>query len=174
MPFSYDSGQIGHPIWLARGYPARAASRREKTSHFRFHVPTWKVQARTFLDMRNDETTAVFCVSKQETHDAAAGDPPCTRLSGAETPRGASSDCRCSWATCIWRASELLPRRHGVSRWPDLPTRWGSVERQATFPPKMSEANRLGHRVRRRRRAKGVRVVSGEERGHSPPCCSRD
>ena len=47
----------------------------EETSHFRFHVPIWKVRGRTFLGMGNDETTAVFCVSEQEADDAAAADP---------------------------------------------------------------------------------------------------
>ena len=47
----------------------------EETSHFRFHVPIWKVRGRTFLGMGRDETTAVFCVSEQETDDAAAADP---------------------------------------------------------------------------------------------------
>jgi hypothetical protein len=47
----------------------------EETSHFRFHVPVWKVRGRTFLGMGRDETTAVFCVSEKEAEDAAAADP---------------------------------------------------------------------------------------------------
>jgi hypothetical protein len=47
----------------------------QETSHFRFHVPVWKVRDRTFLGMGKDETTAVFCVSEQEANDAAAADP---------------------------------------------------------------------------------------------------
>jgi hypothetical protein len=47
----------------------------EETSHFRFHVPIWKVAGRTFLGMGKDETTAVFCISEQEADDAAAADP---------------------------------------------------------------------------------------------------
>ncbi len=47
----------------------------EETSHFRFHVPIWKVGGRTFLGMGKDETTAVFCISEQEADDAAAADP---------------------------------------------------------------------------------------------------
>lgn len=47
----------------------------EETSHFRFHVPVWKVRDRTFLGMGKGETTAVFCVSEQEANDAAAADP---------------------------------------------------------------------------------------------------
>jgi hypothetical protein len=47
----------------------------DEISHFRFHVPIWKVRGQTFLGMGNDETTAVFCVSEQEAEDAAAADP---------------------------------------------------------------------------------------------------
>jgi len=47
----------------------------EETSHFRFHVPVWKVGGRTFLGMGKDETTAVFCISEQEAGDAAAAEP---------------------------------------------------------------------------------------------------
>jgi hypothetical protein len=47
----------------------------EETSHFRFHVPIWKVRGRTFPGMGKDETTAVFCISEQEADDAAAADP---------------------------------------------------------------------------------------------------
>ena len=46
-----------------------------ETSHFRFHVPIWKVAGGTFLGMGKDETTAVFCISEQEADDAAAADP---------------------------------------------------------------------------------------------------
>ena len=108
MPFPLDSGQIGLPIWLARGYPARAASRREKTSNFRFHVPIWKVRGRTILDMGNDETTVVFCVSKQEVHNAAAA----VRRRDA---RRSLVGLQVQLAMCPWSASGLLPRRHGVS-----------------------------------------------------------
>ena len=47
----------------------------QETSHFRFHVPVWKVRDRTFLGMGRDETTAVFCVSEQDADNAAATDP---------------------------------------------------------------------------------------------------
>jgi hypothetical protein len=47
----------------------------EETSHFRFHVPVWKVGGRTFLGMGKHETTAVFCISEQEADDAAAAEP---------------------------------------------------------------------------------------------------
>jgi hypothetical protein len=47
----------------------------EETSHFRFHVPIWKVRGQTFLGMGQDETTAVFCISEQEADDAAAAGP---------------------------------------------------------------------------------------------------
>jgi len=47
----------------------------EETSHFRFHVPVFKVRSRTFLGMGQDEATAVFCVSEQEAGNAAAADP---------------------------------------------------------------------------------------------------
>jgi hypothetical protein len=47
----------------------------EETSHFRFHVPVFKVRGRTFLGMGRDETTAVFCISEQQANDAAAADP---------------------------------------------------------------------------------------------------
>jgi hypothetical protein len=47
----------------------------EETSHFRFHVPVFKVRGRTFLGMGRGETTAVFCISEQEANVAAAADP---------------------------------------------------------------------------------------------------
>lgn len=47
----------------------------EETSHFRFHVPIFKVRGRTFLGMGKDETTAVFCVSEQQADQVAAADP---------------------------------------------------------------------------------------------------
>jgi hypothetical protein len=47
----------------------------EETSHFRFHVPIWKVRGQTFLGMGQDESTAVFCISEHEADDAAAADP---------------------------------------------------------------------------------------------------
>jgi len=47
----------------------------EEASHFRFHVPVFKVRGRTFLGMGKDETTAVFCISEQEADNAAAADP---------------------------------------------------------------------------------------------------
>jgi hypothetical protein len=47
----------------------------EETSHFRFHVPVFKVRGRTFLGMGQDETTAEFCVSERAAGEAAAADP---------------------------------------------------------------------------------------------------
>ena len=47
----------------------------EETSHFRFHVPLFKVRGRTFVGTGKDGTTAVFCVSEQQADQAAAGDP---------------------------------------------------------------------------------------------------
>jgi hypothetical protein len=47
----------------------------EETSHFRFRTPVWKVRGRTFLGMGKDGKTAVFCVSEQQAHAAAAADP---------------------------------------------------------------------------------------------------
>jgi hypothetical protein len=47
----------------------------EETSHFRFHVPVFKIRGRTFLGLGKDQTTAVFCVSEQEADQAAAADP---------------------------------------------------------------------------------------------------
>jgi hypothetical protein len=47
----------------------------EETSHFRFHVPVFKIRGRTFLGLGQDQTTAVFCVSEQEADQAAAADP---------------------------------------------------------------------------------------------------
>lgn len=47
----------------------------EETSHFRFHVPVFKVRGQTFLGMGRDETTAVFCVSERVADQAAAADP---------------------------------------------------------------------------------------------------
>src|SRR5262245_57865723 len=46
-----------------------------ETSHFRFHVPVFKVQGRTFLGFGRDETTAVFCIGEQRADRAAAADP---------------------------------------------------------------------------------------------------
>lgn len=47
----------------------------EETSHFRFHVPVWKVRGKTFLGVGKDETTAVFCISEQEADEVAAANP---------------------------------------------------------------------------------------------------
>jgi hypothetical protein len=47
----------------------------EETSHFRFHVPAWKVRGKTFLGMGQDETTAVFCIGETAADEAAAADP---------------------------------------------------------------------------------------------------
>lgn len=47
----------------------------EELSHFRFHVPVYKVRGRTSLGMGKDQTTAVFCVSEWEANKAAAADP---------------------------------------------------------------------------------------------------
>ncbi|MFI7035505.1 MmcQ/YjbR family DNA-binding protein [Microbispora rosea] len=47
----------------------------EEVSHFRFHVPVFKVRGRTFLGMGRDETTAVFCVGEQQAVDASQADP---------------------------------------------------------------------------------------------------
>lgn len=47
----------------------------EETSHFRFHVPLFKVRRKTFAGMGKDERSAVFCVSEQEAGLATAADP---------------------------------------------------------------------------------------------------
>jgi hypothetical protein len=47
----------------------------EETSHFRFHVPVWKVRGKTFLGMGRDERTAVFCIGEQEAQRAATAVP---------------------------------------------------------------------------------------------------
>lgn len=47
----------------------------EELSHFRFHVPVFKVRGRTFLGMGADEQTAVFCIDEQDADRAAASDP---------------------------------------------------------------------------------------------------
>ncbi len=47
----------------------------EELSHFRFHVPVYKVRGRTFLGIGAGEQTAVFCVSEQAADTAAAADP---------------------------------------------------------------------------------------------------
>jgi hypothetical protein len=54
---------------------AMALPEAEETSHFRFHVPIWKVRGHIFLGMGQDQATAVFCISEQEADDAAAADP---------------------------------------------------------------------------------------------------
>ncbi|HSZ42582.1 MAG TPA: MmcQ/YjbR family DNA-binding protein [Trebonia sp.] len=47
----------------------------EETSHFRFHVPVFKVRGRTFLGLGKGETSAVFCISEQQADQDAAADP---------------------------------------------------------------------------------------------------
>ncbi|HEY3501679.1 MAG TPA: MmcQ/YjbR family DNA-binding protein [Actinocatenispora sp.] len=47
----------------------------EESSHFRFHVPVFKVRGRTFLGMGRDETTAVFCIAEDRAAEEAAADP---------------------------------------------------------------------------------------------------
>jgi hypothetical protein len=47
----------------------------EETSHFRFHVPVFKVRGRTFCGLGRDETTAVFCVDEGRADAAAEADP---------------------------------------------------------------------------------------------------
>jgi hypothetical protein len=47
----------------------------EELSHFRFHVPVFKVRGRTFLGMGADEQKVVFCISEQDADRAAAADP---------------------------------------------------------------------------------------------------
>ena len=47
----------------------------QETSHFRFHVPVFKVRGRTFAGMGRDEETAVFCVAEQDADQAAVSDP---------------------------------------------------------------------------------------------------
>jgi hypothetical protein len=45
--------------------------------HFRFRVPLWQVAGKTFLGMGRDESTAVFCITEESAHAAAAADPKC-------------------------------------------------------------------------------------------------
>ncbi|GAA4213355.1 MmcQ/YjbR family DNA-binding protein [Actinocatenispora rupis] len=47
----------------------------EESSHFRFHVPVFKVRGRTFLGMGRDGTTAVFCIAEERAAEEAAADP---------------------------------------------------------------------------------------------------
>jgi hypothetical protein len=47
----------------------------EETTHFRFHVPQFKVRGSTFAGLGADATTAVFCVSEQDAARASAADP---------------------------------------------------------------------------------------------------
>jgi hypothetical protein len=47
----------------------------EETSHFRFHIPVFKIRGRTFLGLGKDQTTAVLRISEQEANQAAAADP---------------------------------------------------------------------------------------------------
>ncbi len=54
---------------------AMALAEVEEFSHFRFHVPVFKVRGRTFLGMGADQQTVVFCISEQEADTAAAADP---------------------------------------------------------------------------------------------------
>lgn len=112
----------------------------EETSHFRFHVPIWKVRGKTFLGMGKEETTAVFCVSEQEAGEAAAADPrhlcgrPAARMRGV-----ASSDCRPNSAASPLSASGIWPRRPGA------------IRRRSGWPPSMTG-------VAQRRVAGGERV----------------
>jgi hypothetical protein len=43
--------------------------------HFRFKVPLWQVQGKTFLGIGRDEITAVFCISEESAEAAVAADP---------------------------------------------------------------------------------------------------
>ncbi|MDQ2845696.1 MAG: MmcQ/YjbR family DNA-binding protein [Actinomycetota bacterium] len=47
----------------------------QELSHFRFHVPVFKVRGRTVLGLGAGEHTAVFCISEQDADTAAAADP---------------------------------------------------------------------------------------------------
>jgi hypothetical protein len=46
----------------------------EETSHFRFHVPVFKVQGRTFVGMGAGSETAVFCIGEEDADKSAAAD----------------------------------------------------------------------------------------------------
>jgi hypothetical protein len=47
----------------------------EESSHFRFHVPVYKVRGRTFLGIGAEEQSAVFCISEPDANKAAAANP---------------------------------------------------------------------------------------------------
>lgn len=78
-----EPGRRRHWADMVPGMPTTEDIRRwamalpevEETSHFRFHVPVFKVRGRTFLGMGAEETTAVFCISEQQADRAAAADP---------------------------------------------------------------------------------------------------
>jgi hypothetical protein len=64
----------------------------EETSHFRFHVPVFKIRGRTFLGLGQDQTTAVFCVSEQEADQAAEDwQQVAVRRGACCAPRGVSA-----------------------------------------------------------------------------------
>lgn len=72
--------------------------------HFRFKVPLWQVQGKTFLGIGRDETTAVFCITEEAADAAAAADPD----HAAAVRR---MDARRSFLGLEVRLSELSPER---------------------------------------------------------------
>lgn len=93
-------------------------------AHFRFKVPLWQVQGKTFLGMGPDETTAVFCIVEPAADTAAAATPYATvvrrmdarrsylglevRLGGAPAAR-VEELVRAAWAA---QAPAAVVRKH--------------------------------------------------------------
>jgi hypothetical protein len=92
----------------------------EETSHFRFHVPVFKVRGRTFLGLGQDETTAVFCISEQQANDAAAADPAACaavrRLDARRTFLGLQVELRNVSEECIRHLVEGAWRQQAPKR----------------------------------------------------------
>lgn len=104
----------------------------EELSHFRFHVPVFKVRGRTFLGMGADEQTAVFCIDEQDADRAAAADPTtCEAVRRRDARERAFSACRCSSGALPTSALSVSSRTPGVRRrrnsW--LPSATGAPQR---------------------------------------------
>ena len=103
----------------------------EEKSHFRFHVPVFRVRGRTFLGMGKDETTAVFCISEQRAAAEAAADPAnCASVRRQDARRsflglqvelgGVSAERITSLVEEAWR--QQAPKRLVAERDGDEPT----------------------------------------------------
>jgi len=95
---------------------AKALPEVEETSHFRFHVPVFKVRGRTFLGMGKDETTAVFCVSERQADNAAAADTGACAAVRRQDARRSFLGLQVELGSVSGNASGALSGRHGGSK----------------------------------------------------------